>query len=292
MDNLTELFCHVDDFCQQFEPEFRRYLLENGKTRHRSCCVELSEIMTLLILFHQLRYRQFKMFYLYHVCGFMRDAFPTLPSYNRFVELMPRAIIPMCCYLEKLKGQCSGISYIDSTKISVCHNKRIKQHKVFDGIAQRGKSSTGWFFGFKLHLVINHLGEIVDVTLTPGNTDDRKVVKQLSRHLHGKLFGDKGYISAELQTWLSHHLDLSLITKQRKNMRKKALDKVDETLLKSRGLIETVIDELKNLCQIAHSRHRSYHGFMINLLSGLVAYCWFPDKPKLSGVKFNHQLRS
>jgi hypothetical protein len=193
MESLTELFCLIDDFCVQFEPAWNKRLLTDGqKHRRRQTRLQLSELMTLAVLFHQLRFRQFKTFYLAYVCRFLRKEFPDLPSYHRCVELMPRCAIPLAGLFDTLKGQCSGISIVDSTPIAVCDNLRIPRHKVFAGLAARGKSSTGWFFGFKLHVVINHRGEILSIRLTPGNVDDRKPVAGLCQSLFGKLVGDKG----------------------------------------------------------------------------------------------------
>ena len=257
MDSLTELFCLIDDFCLKFEPAWNKRLLGDGqKHRRRQTRLQLSELMTLAVLFHQLRFRQFKTFYLAYVCRFLRQEFPNLPSYHRCVELMPRCAIPLAALFDTLKGQCSGISIVDSTPIAVCDNLRIPRHKVFAGLAARGKSSTGWFFGFKLHVVINHRGEILAIRLTPGNVDDRKPVAGLCQSLFGKLFGDKGYLARWLSDMLAEQ-DVHLITKVRKNMKPIELTPFDQALLRQRSLIETIFDELKNLCQIEHTRHRS-----------------------------------
>ena len=98
-------------------------------------------------------------------------------------------------YLLNSKGEITGISFFDSTSIKVCHNKRISRNKVFKGLAKLGKTTTGWFYGFKLHLVINDKGEILAFQLTPGNVSDVSMLETLSSGLWGKLFGDKGYIS-------------------------------------------------------------------------------------------------
>jgi hypothetical protein len=155
-----------------------------------------------LLLFQQSGYRTFKGFYTQHVQVHLRQEFPELLSYSRFVALMPRYLVPLAIYLHTQLGECSGISFIDSTALSVCHPARIQQHRVFRVDARRGKTSVGWFYGFKLHLVVNDRGELLAFCLTPGNTDDRRPVPQLVRRLFGKLFGklfgDKGYISAPL----------------------------------------------------------------------------------------------
>ena len=183
-----------------------------------------------------------------------------------------------CCL-----GKCTGISYIDSTPLRSCHIKREKQHKVFKGIAQKGQCSLGWFYGFKLHIIIKDRGEILDFIITPGNVDDRKPLKDMDLHkrIFGKLYGDKGYISKDLFEKL--FVDgVHLITKIKKNMKNSLMLLQDKIALRKRALIETVNDELKNICQIEHTRHRSFENFTTNLLSGLIAYSFFDKKPSIN----------
>lgn len=281
MEHITELFCQVDDFCQTFEQEQKLHLLTiGGQKQQRTAGLSLSELMTLAILFHQWRFRQFKAFYQHYAQPFLRRAFPTLPSYNRCVELMPRCFAALFAFFQTVKGRCTGISFIDSTKLPVCHNRRITRHKVFAAHAGRGKSSLGWFYGFKLHLVINHIGELLDFQLTTGNTDDRKPVKTFCQKLTGLLAGDKGYLSAELREQVADKV--RLITPVRKKMKQLVITPFEKYILKHRSLIETVNDELKNLCQIEHTRHRSINNFLVNLMAGLIAYCLSPSKPKIA----------
>lgn len=282
MDNLTELYCLVDDFYKAFEPELKARALANGERhgRQRKGGLSVPELMTLVVLFHQIRYRQFKAFYLNHVCRHLRNEFPNLPGYPRCVELMPRCAMALAALLEKLQGQCSGLSIADSTPVVVCRNIRIPRNRVFRGLAARGKNSVGWFYGFKLHLVVNHLGELIRVKLTPGNVDDRKPLADYAEGLFGKLYGDKGYLAKWLTESLKK-LGIDLVTKVRKNMKPVSHSAFDEALLCQRSLVETVIDELKNLCQIEHTRHRSPINFTVNLLAGLIAYCLMPNKPRL-----------
>ena len=283
MESLTELFCHVDDFCQAFLPHWDQHLLASGKKqRQRSRSLTISEIMTILIAFHQSHYRDFKAYYCDQVLKNWLPEFPKLVSYPRFVEYTPSALVPLLVYLRTCcLGDCSGISFIDSTSLDVCLNQRIHCHKVFSGFAERGKTSTGWFFGFKLHLVINDRGELLQFCVTPGNVDDRKPVVSLAKKLFGKLFGDKGYISTPLAQSLREMFDLQLITKLRTNMKNKLMTLSDRILLRRRAIIETVIDQLKNISQIEHSRHRSVTNFFVNVLCGLIAYCHQPSKPSL-----------
>jgi transposase len=281
--SLEVLFCHVDDFCQQFEPQWQQYLLSSGAVhRQRERGLSSSEIMTILIAFHQCGYRNFKTFYTQHVCVYWHQAFPGLVSYNRFVEWFPSVLFPLCAYLRACFGRCSGISFVDSTSLKVCHNRRIKGHKVFDGFAARGKTSVDWFFGFKLHLVVNERGELLQVMLTPGNTDDRQPLPKLLQRLVGKVFGDKGYISAPLALHLWQTLSIQLITRLKRGMKGRLLPLIDKLLLRRRAIIESVIDQLKNISQIEHSRHRSPVNFLVNLVCGLIAYCHQPKKPSLT----------
>jgi hypothetical protein len=283
MESLTELFCDVDDFCQAFMPEWNRQLLESGqKHRHRARSLQNSEIMTILIAFHQSHYRDFKAYYCEQVLKNWKAEFPGLVSYTRFVEYTPSMIVPLLVYLRMYcLGECSGISFIDSTSLDVCLNQRIHCHKVFAGLATRGHTSMGWFFGFKLHLVVNERGELLQFCITPGNVDDRKPVPRLTKKLFGKLFGDKGYISKPLAQSLREMFDLHLITKLRDNMKNQLMTLSDRILLRRRAIIETIIDQLKNISQIEHSRHRSVPNFFVNVLCGLIAYCLRPLKPSL-----------
>ena len=280
--SLEALFCHVDDFCNWFEPRWQRQLLSKGlQHRRRSRSLYLSEVMTILIAFHQSAYRNFKAFYTRVVCVHWARAFPRLVSYNRFVEWMPSVLLPLCAYLRHCFGKCSAISFIDSTSLKVCHNRRIAQHQVFKDLAARGKTSVDWFFGFKLHLVVNDTGELLNVALTPGNTDERNPVPKLLQRLMGKVFADRGYISQKLAVHLSKTLGIQLVTKLRRNMKNQLMLLSDKLLLRRRAIIESVTDQLKNISQIEHSRHRSPINFLVNLLGGLIAYCHQPKKPSL-----------
>jgi len=279
--SLLNLFVDVDDFCQALTAHWPQPLLGRANRPGPKPSLAASEVMTIIIFFHVSRHRDFKTYYTQYVQRHLRSEFPNLVSYNRFVELMPLAFWPLCVYLRSRLGPVTGIAFIDATAIPVCHNRRIGRHKVFDGLAARGKSSVGWFFGFKLHLVVNDCGELLAFYLTPGNVDDRQPVPRLAKHLFGKLFGDKGYISQPLVDQLLTH-DVHLITGLRKNMKNRLLPLFDKLMLRKRALIETVIDQLKNISQVAHTRHRSANNFLVNLVAGLIAYTHQPKKPSLN----------
>jgi hypothetical protein len=283
--SVLELFCAVDDFCKVFAPTWREHLLvDREKRRQRSSQLCLSEVMTIMIHFHQSHYRDFKSYYQEHVQAHLWCEFPGLVSYGRFVELMQRALVPLAVYLRQRFGGCTGISFVDSTALPVCRNQRIHQHKVFVEMAARGKTTLGWFYGFKLHLIVNDCGELLACQLTPGNIDDRKPLPTLVQRLFGKLFGDKGYLSQPLvETLLTEH-DVHLITPARRNMQGQLISRLDALLLRKRAIIESINDQLKNISQIEHSRHRSPINFVVNLLAGLIAYSFQQKKPSLHSV--------
>ena len=280
--SILELYCSVDAFWQQFAPWWEQQLLASGQRhRRRASRLSPSELMTIVILFQQSGYRTFKAYYTQHVQTHLRAEFPQLVSYNRVIELLPRVLVPLTVYLHTQLGQCTGISFVDLTALRVCHHARIHQHRVFRVDARRGKTSVGWFYGFKLHLVVNDRGELLAFCLTPGNTDDRTPLPRLIRRLFGRLFADKGYVSQPLAEALFLQHGLRLITKLRRNMRNVLLPIGDKLLLRKRAIIETVVDQLKNICQIEHSRHRSPLNFVVHLMAGLIAYCHQPKKPSL-----------
>ena len=294
---LVSIFCDVDDFCKEFEPEWRKILVENQdrgligdkKRRNRRTELSLSEAITIVTMFHKTRHRTFKDYYERYVLAFLKPYFPKLLSYSRFVNLMKTCLFPLFVFSQGCLGESTGISFVDSTILTVCHARRINSHRVFKKMARRGKTSTGWFYGFKLHLIINDVGEILAYMLTSGNIDDRVPVTELSKGIFGKLFGDKGYISQELFLKL-YEKGLQIITRFKKNMKNKLMNLVDKILLRSRGVIESVNNKLKADCQIEHHRHRSPWNFLVNLVSGIVAYAYDQCKPTVQLTKREKQL--
>ncbi len=280
--DIVALFYDLDKFAIAFEQRCKRHLLPDGKRhRRRKSRMHLSEIMTILILFHASNYRTFKHFYLDYVCQHLRGEFPQLLSYNRFVERIPQAFAALACYLKTRMAPCGGISFIDSTALRVCHNLRIPSHRVMVPLAQRGKTSTGWFYGFKLHLIANDRGELLNVCFTAGNVDDRKPVETLAQNLFGKLIGDKGYISNQLFQRLFLR-GVRLITRIKSNMNNCLMPLLDKLLLRKRAIIETIIDQLKNICQIEHSRHRAVVNYFADIVTGLIAYTYRDKLPSLN----------
>lgn len=286
--DLTELFIFVDDVCQEHrhtwvgeQKMIGQYTDETTKTRNRKSKMSDSEICTILIEFHRSSVRCFKHYYLRYVTPLLKREFPNLLSYSRFVTLAQRMVYPLLFCLELLKGKCTGFAFADAMAIAVCHNKRISRHMVFEGIAQRGKTTMGWFYGFKIHLVINERGEILAWCLTPGNVDDRTPMDVLTKNLFGKIYADKGYISQALFERLFSR-GLELITKVKKNMKNRLISDFDMCMLRKRAVIESVNDQLQNISMIEHTRHRSLWNFMNNVLCALIAYCLQPKKPSLN----------
>ena len=282
----VEIYYLVDEFLKEYDAVIKSHSLEKGapkKRRNRKFTMSGSEVMTILILFHFSSFRDLKHFYLF-VRSRMKFDFPHTVSYNRFVELERKVCIPLAVFLKmKALGQCTGISFIDSTPIRSCHIKREKQHKTFKEFARKGKSTLGWFYGFKLHLIINDKGELLDFLLTPGNVDDRAPLKHMDFHkrIFGKLFGDRGYISKDLFEQL--FIDgVHLVTRLKKGMKNALMLQHEKIMLRKRSLIETVNDQLNNICQIEHTRHRCFPNFIINLLSALAAFSFFDKKPSIN----------
>lgn len=293
IDTLIQIFIEVDDFFKEFQPQLDKMKLSSPKktSRNRKSRLSDSEMMTIYLTFHLSDYKNFKAFYKEHVSVHWTDLFPGLVTYERFNQTQFKLIIPLILMLNhRCLGYSRGVNFIDSTAIKVCHIKREKQNKVFDGIATKGKGTMGWFFGFKLHIIINDKGEILSFCLSKANTDDRNmnVISSLVANIFGRIYGDRGYISKTLTDYLWND-GISLIYKRRRNMKKQNLSDEDRLFLRKRSLIESVNDELKNICSVEHTRHRSLQGFMNNLLSGLCAYHFLPKKPSLKFEQDNTQ---
>ncbi len=272
--DILSLFCEIDDFCKVFEKVWRtNQLVGSKKRRTRQTRLSQSEVMTILVLYHGSGYKNLKSFYLLEITRHHSLDFRSLVSDKRFVELQARCVIPLYFYLACKRGDCTGISFIDATALKVCHNLRIPSHRVFRGSATRDKSSTGWYYGFKLHLAVNERGEILGFYVTAANVDERMTADWITQNLWGKLIGDKGYISQTLFERLMNR-GLKLITKLRRNMKNRLMEMEEKLLLRKRAIIETVNDQLKNISNIEHSIHRSFWNFLGNLASGLIAYSW------------------
>ena len=278
---LLQMFCDSDDFCLWFMPLWKQRMVNSGlRKRDRQGTLCPSEIMTILVWFHRSNYRTFKHFYQEYVCVALRQEFPHLVSYSRCIALLPSVCVPLCAYLMTRRGPCTGIAFVDATALAVCHNRRISSHQVFHNLAARGKPSVGWFYGFKLPLIMNDQGDLLVFLVTAGNVDDRASLPRMVHELFGKLFGEQGSISQHLFERLLKQ-GVQLITRLRKNLHTRLMSVLDKGLLRKRALIETVNDQLKNISQIEHTRHRSLTNSFMNLVAGLIADTYQEHKPSL-----------
>ena len=285
---VTEIFCIIDEFDKNLNAEMIENLRlpshdgDGKRHRNRKGRLSESEIMTILTCYHFGTYRNFKEYYLCCIRGQLRQEFPDAVSYNRFAELMPRVFFKMMMFMKLFTfGHCSGITYVDSTMIPVCHNVRRYYNKVFAGFARNGQGTMGWCHGFKLHLLCNDRGEIITFCLTGANIDDRdeRVWSVLSRELFGKVFADRGYIKKELFERLFEQ-GIHLVHGLKSNMKNKLIPMWDKVLMRKRYIIECINDLLKNKANLVHSRHRSIHNFIMNLCAAPAAYCFFDNKPE------------
>lgn len=281
--STVSLFCCLDDFAKVFEDWERHRLIPSGRKRQRKGKLSLGEMLFIMVLFHLSPFKDFKHFWFHGVEQKYRDCFGDLPSYGRFVALMPRLFTPFCVLMHSLSGEKTGIYVADSTKLAVCANQRIYRNRTFEGLAARGHSTMGWFFGFKLHVVMNHKGELMAIKITPGNVDDRAPLEDMVKGLEGKLFADKGYISKKLFARLWQK-GLHLITGIRRNMKNHLMPIWDKVLLRKRFIVETLFDKLKSQMGLEHTRHRSPTNAFVHILSCLTAYMLGKTKIKMKNV--------
>lgn len=281
---LVTIFYEVDEFCKLFESDYKKILVKSGiQKRNRASQLSMSEVIAICIYFHHSGYKNFKQYYTNYVCRYLTSEFHDLVSYNRFIELKQKHLLPLAIFAQSKRGTCKGKSYVDSTALRVSHERRISSHKTFADLAQRGKTSVGWFYGFKLHFVVNAEGEILSSVLSPGNVADNneKILTLLTKNIFGKIFGDKGYIVNAKLFEKFYSKGVQFITKLRSNMKNKLLSIEDKAFLKGRGLIETVVGILKEELSLEHSRHRSFYGFFSHVFSAIAAYSFRAKKPSL-----------
>ena len=279
---LIELFIEVDDLFKAYH-EYRKSIGKAPRKPTRVTGLTGPEVCTILVAYHYSGYKCFEYFYRKVVLDVHADCFPMAPTYKRFLGLIPRAADLVYLWLLYSVGRANrtGLYFIDSKKLQACHLKREHSNKVFKGVAKKGKTSTGWFFGLKIHLVINNLGEIVSFDLTPGNVGDnnRNLLKKLLSSLEGRCVGDKGYFTALFSFF--HENGLHLITKPKKNMKPLPVENELNLFINKRAVIESVFDILGTVCDIEHSRHRSPLNASVHIFSALIAYQHLEEKPRV-----------
>lgn len=270
--DLTTLFCTIDDFFLKFEPVYYQFLKQQKTcSRVRCASLNISEIVFIVIWYKCSHFTNFKAFFT-SLNNHHRSLFQGIPCYERMIYLIKRhhlALHALHFYL--MKGCEQPYLWIDSTSLPVCKNQRIQRHKALIQIATRGKSSMGWFFGCKLHVIMNASGHLVSTALSNGHTADIKMVEQLVSGFKAKLYADRGYISSKLKSQLrQQHIDL--ITYHRKNMQALQLDQDDEYHLKQRNKIETLFSLLKGSYHLVTSKARSLTGYLAGIYASLCAY--------------------
>ena len=267
---ITTIFYLVDNFCIEYTKWEKNKLLPSTRQRNRLGKMNLSELLSVVLFFYLSPCRDFKNYYLYFLPHKYKGYFD-LVGYSRMIQLMPRLILPLSIIMQYMFGEETGIYYIDSTKLQICHGKRTKSNKVFKNIAKVGHSSYGWFMGFKLHIIINNKGHIMAVKITKGNHSDSMAAPALAKGLIGNLYGDKGYISKKLFDQLFKS-GLKIFTGIRKDMKNHLISNTDKCFLRKRVLVESVFNVLKNSMGLEHTRHRSPLNFIVHIFSCLVGY--------------------
>ena len=281
---IITIYYLVDNFCKEYKKWEQSKLIPTANRRNRSCTLSLSELLTIVLYFYLSPCKDFKNYYLYYINSKYKYYFAKL-SYSRFIQLWPRLLLPLTLILHILKGEETGIYYIDSTKLQICHNKRTNSNKVFGNIAKIGRSSYGWFMGHKLHLIINNKGEIMAIKITKANNSDIKAASALTKGLSGKIYGDKGYIGKNLFDELLKR-GLRIFTGIRKDMHNHLLSVSDKIFLRKRVLIESVFNVLKNSMNLEHTRHRSPINFTVHILACIASY----SLSKLSSIRLSHNF--
>lgn len=281
MCKYTTIFTIVDDFCKTYEDWVSHKLITSGKQRDRKGKLSLSEGVSIMIFYHFSQFKHFKIFYQYFITK--GELFKNPPCYERFIAIIPSLFLPLVIMMHYLSGKKTGIYYVDSTHFAVCKNIRISSHKTFAGLAQRGHSSIDWFYGFKLHMIINDQSQIIAIKITKGNKDDRKAFEEMvtTANLKGKCYADKGYISKGLLARL-YAKGLLLITGIKRNMKNYLIPILDKLLHKKRFIIETIFGYIKEQFNIRPNKHRSPVNFFASLFAALIAYQIKPAKPKIS----------
>lgn len=277
---LIEIFIICDDFCNALT-QWQAQQKSLPTTRQGE--LSDSEMMAITVFYHHSGYKCFQYYYQHCVEMQLKTDFPKLISYERFVARMPRLLPGLYILLKWLcaQSQRTGFYMVDSKPLSVCDNHRIPSNKVFADVAARGKSSMGWFYGFKAHLVINQYGQLVNFVITPGNVADNNgaLLTELLADLKGQCFGDRGYLTKLFAAF--YEQGLQIVTKLRRRMKNVLMPLSDKLNLRRRGLIESVNDLLTSVFDIEHSRHRSVANAQVNVLGGLIAYCFYDCKPSI-----------
>ena len=287
---LIQIFCDCDDFYKKYEQFIADKPIGIKKSNaHRKPSLAVSEVMTILIVYHLTGMKCFQYYYTELVRKHFQSYFPGIVSYTRFIELIPRCMLPLWLFVNTNRtGKETGFYYGDSKKMPVCDNLRINRNKVFKGIAGRSKSSTGWFYGLKLFLVINQYGQIMRCIFSPADIADNNIdmMRKMFNKLQGYIFADKGFISKQAFEEF-YQKGLKIVTTVKRNMKNKFMIMAERPALMKRGVIESVNDLLMTICDIDHTRHRSPINAVVHGLAGVTAYTYLDKLPSIFAKKYD-----
>ena len=273
-ETLYHIFDQIDNLLKTMSASLKRKLLSDLRPKGgRPSGLSLQAILAFGIFRFATGVKDVKHYHRKLLSSYSKEL-GRIPNYGNFNALMNQAtpyvifLLQWICYCHQSAG--GGLYFMDSTPMKVCENKRIFDHKVCEDMAQRGKSSMGWFFGFKLHVVCDSLGRLVSLLITPGNTDDRKFALKLLKGLRGLCVADAGYVSKKLMQEL-YQQGLLLLTDVRNSM-KRLMSETQHGLLKLRQRIEGVFSCLKHRLKAEASIARSPLGYLSRCLYACLTF--------------------
>lgn len=274
---LISIYCFVEDFHVVILRTIRFSVIRpsQGHPPTKTRNLSLAELVTLVLFKQFTGHKTWKAFYRYIKTYHSQD-FPQLPEYQNFVGAMnalsPYAMImttAFCSFFRK-QTKTQELKIADSTKLAVCNIKREFSHKVCKGLARKSKSTMGWFYGFKLHIVCNQLMQILECTILTATVDDRAALELIWAHIFGLIVADAGYLGKNRADKARAHGKI-LFTAVKANMKKLMTD-WQHDLLKARQIIETVFSVLKLRLGIETSLPRSPLGYFAHYAWCLAAY--------------------
>ena len=269
MKNIVEVYCFVDNFVKMIESKSLK------SPAGRKSMLTKTDYITLTIFKQEYGLKTTKQLYEF-VQEYMQKDFSPLPSYQQFNEGIKSTFsyfVMIAWLLTRLtRKKDAKYHIVDSSPLPVCNNQYRFQAKLFKGLARSGKNMNGWYWGFKLHLIINHDMEIESIKISDGSTSDIDALEgDFIDGIRGWLVGDKGYIGQKKAQELAAQ-GIKLITRTRKNMRKVPALPIHNYLLSKRQAVESTFSYLKYRLSVLSSYARSVEGFFVNVFSAIVTY--------------------
>jgi hypothetical protein len=278
---LITLYCIIDDFINTLvkTDDGHKMLSEWKAKRGPQRRLSLSEVLTLNILRFSFHVNDLKAFVRLSNSAY-KSYFPQLTNYENFLKATNRSFpffVLLLKYLLELNRLVSkdGVYFFDSTALSVCYNWNIATHKVTKDFAARGKTSKGWFFGFKLHGACDSKGNLVSLRFSPGNEHDSRHAEYLTEGLGGLFVGDAGYLLKQevFQRLFEKHK--RILAASRKNM-KRLMTQEQGIMLSKRSAIETVWGVLQERYGLVYHLARNMTGLFRHYCCSLVSFLMQP----------------